>query len=424
MNELSRRAVMAAVAALPLATAGASAGEEPRKPRRTSKQRREPPPPANHVDVAVVGAGVFGAWTAWQLVRAGLKVRLFDAHGAGHARSSSGGESRVIRLGYGSDTIYSAMAAESLPYWQALSATASVPIFHRTGVLWWAPDTDGYSAQTLTWLQASGTAHETGDANWLQQRWPQMRFYNNERGILESGSGALIAGRAVQELVADAGLVVERVEMPAPMPVKGHANHHLPDGGTATHMVYACGPWLPRLFPQQLAGKIVATRQEVFHFGIPAGDPRFAAPQLPVWSDFNNGAMAYGLPDIEGQGFKLAFDDHGPAVDPDRIDRRITDAGLARARAYLAQRFPALATAPLIHSRVCQYENTASGDFLIDRLPGTERVWWVGGGSGHGFKHGPAVGKRVAAHILDPRLPVEPRFSFASKGTVMARTVF
>jgi sarcosine oxidase len=393
-------------------------------PRRRSKRRRDPAPLVPHVDVAVIGAGVFGAWTAWHLVKAGLKVRLFDAYGAGHARSSSGGESRVIRMAYGADAIYSAMAAESLPLWQALSDSASAPIFHNTGVLWWAPDTDAYSAQSLAWLASSNTPHESGDANWLQNRWQQIRFYNNERGILETSAGALIAGRGVQEVVADSGLTVERIVMPAPLPVKKSTKHHLPDGGTADHLVYAVGPWLAKLFPQQLAGRIVATRQEVLHFGAPAGDNRFAAPQLPVWADFNNGAIVYGIPDIEGQGFKLAFDTHGPVVDPDTHDRRVSEASVAAARKYLAVRFPALAEAPLIHSRVCQYENSSNGDFLIDRLPGTERVWLVGGGSGHGFKHGPAVGKRVAAHVMDAALAVEPRFSLATKGTVAGRTVF
>ncbi|MBA4748077.1 MAG: FAD-dependent oxidoreductase [Sphingopyxis sp.] len=392
--------------------------------RRKSKRRRDPAPLANHVDVAIVGAGVFGAWTAWHLVKAGLKVRLFDAYGAGHARSSSGGESRVIRMAYGADAIYSAMAAESLPYWQALSDSASAPIFHQTGVLWWAPGTDAYSAQSLAWLAGSNTPHESGDANWLQNRWQQIRFYNNERGIFETTAGALIAGRGVQEVVADSGLTVERIVMPAPLPEKSRATHHLPDGGTADHLVYAVGPWLAELFPQQLGGRIVATRQEVMHFGAAQGDNRFAAPQLPVWADFNNGAIVYGIPDIEGQGFKLAFDTHGPAIDPDTHDRRVSEAGVAAARKYLAVRFPALADAPLIHSRVCQYENSSNGDFLIDRLPGAERVWLVGGGSGHGFKHGPAVGKRVAAHVLDAALAVEPRFSLATKGTVAARTVF
>lgn len=393
-------------------------------PRRKSKRRRDPVPIVPHVDVAVIGAGVFGAWTAWHLVKAGLKVRLFDAYGAGHARSSSGGESRVIRMAYGADAIYSAMAAESLPLWQALSDSASTPIFHQTGVLWWAPETDTYSAQSLQWLASTNTPHESGDANWLQNRWQQIRFYNNERGILETTAGALIAGRGVQEVVGDAGLTIERIVMPAPMPVKKRATHHLPDGGTADTLVYAVGPWLAKLFPQQLTGRIVATRQEVLNFGAPQGDNRFAPPQLPVWADFNNGAIVYGIPDLEGQGFKLAFDTHGPVVDPDTQERRVSDATVAKARSYLAVRFPALAEAPLIHSRVCQYENSSNGDFLIDRLPGTERVWLVGGGSGHGFKHGPAVGKRVAAHVLDAKLAVEPRFSLATKGTVAARTVF
>ena len=420
MTQPTRRALLTGIAALPVASAAAAAEAT----RRRGKRRREPSAPAQHVDVAVIGAGVFGAWTAWHLVRAGLKVRLFDAYGAGHARSSSGGESRVIRMAYGADAIYSAMAAQSLPYWQALSDSASTPIFHRTGVLWWAPETDSYTAQSRDWLKTSGTPHEVGDANWLQQRWPQIRFYNNEVGILETGAGALIAGRGVQEVIADAGLTVERIVMPAPLPVKKRATHHLPGGGTADTLVYAVGPWLAELFPQQLGGKIVATRQEVLHFGAPQGDLRFTAPQLPVWADFNNGAIVYGIPDIEGQGFKLAFDDHGPRVDPDTHDRRISEATVTRARTYLAQRFPTLADAPLIHSRVCQYENSSNGDFLIDRLPGTGRVWLVGGGSGHGFKHGPAVGKRVAAHVMDAALAVEPRFSFATKGIVAARTVF
>ena len=419
MTQPTRRALLTGIAALPVASAAAAEAT-----RRRGKRRREPSAPAQHVDVAVIGAGVFGAWTAWHLVRAGLKVRLFDAYGAGHARSSSGGESRVIRMAYGADAIYSAMAAQSLPYWQALSDSASTPIFHRTGVLWWAPETDSYTAQSRDWLKTSGTPHEVGDANWLQQRWPQIRFYNNEVGILETGAGALIAGRGVQEVIADAGLTIERIVMPAPLPVKKRATHHLPGGGTADTLVYAVGPWLAELFPQQLGGKIVATRQEVLHFGAPQGDLRFTAPQLPVWADFNNGAIVYGIPDIEGQGFKLAFDDHGPRVDPDTHDRRISEATVTRARTYLAQRFPTLADAPLIHSRVCQYENSSNGDFLIDRLPGTGRVWLVGGGSGHGFKHGPAVGKRVAAHVMDAALAVEPRFSFATKGIVAARTVF
>jgi len=416
----SRRALLTGLAALPVAAAAAAAERKERKP----KKRKPAKPKVQHVDVAIVGAGVFGAWTAWHLLRAGKTVRLFDAYGAGHARASSGGESRVIRMGYGADTIYSEMARDSLKYWKDLSDSASAPIFHNTGVLWFAPQGDAYTAQSLAWLQANRVDHEQGDVRWLQDKYRQIQFYQGETGILETEAGALIAGRAVQEVIADAQIEVERVVMPAPLLSKRIKKHTLPDGGTADHLVYAAGPWLAELFPQQLGGKIVATRQEVYHFGASQGDTRFAPPELPVWADFNNGRIVYGIPDLEGAGFKIAIDVHGPVVDPDTLERQLTPAGIAEARTYLTRRFPGLAPAPLIGGRVCQYENSSNGDYLVDRFPGQERVWLVGGGSGHGFKNGPMVGKRVAAHILDPNLAVEPRFSFATKGSVAARTVF
>ncbi len=416
----SRRALLTGLAALPVAVTAAAAE---RKQRR-AKKRNPAKPKVQHVEVAIIGAGVFGAWTAWHLLRAGKTVRLFDAYGAGHARASSGGESRVIRMGYGADTLYSEMARESLAYWRALSDTASAPIFHNTGVLWFAPQGDAYTAQSLAWLQANRVGHDQGDVTWLQNRYRQIQFYQGETGIFETEGGALIAARGVQEVIADAQIAVERVVMPAPLFSKRIKRHSLPDGGTADHLVYAAGPWLAELFPQQLMNKIVATRQEVYHFGAPQGDTRFAPPELPVWADFNNGRIVYGIPDLEGAGFKIAIDVHGPVIDPDTMERTLTPAGIAEARAYIARRFPGLAAAPLIGGRVCQYENSSNGDYLIDRFPGQEHVWLVGGGSGHGFKNGPAVGKRVAAHILDAKLAVEPRFSFATKGTVAARTVF
>lgn len=416
-NAPSRRALLTGLVALPVAATAAAA-------ERKSKKRKPAKPKIPHVDVAIIGAGVFGAWTAWHLLRAGKSVRLFDAYGAGHVRASSGGESRVIRMGYGADTIYSEMARESLPYWKALSDSASAPIFHNTGVLWFGPSGDAYTAQSLAWLQANRVGHEHGDVRWLQEKYRQIQFFQGETGILETETGALIAGRGVQEVIADAQIAVERVVMPAPLLSKRIKRHSLPDGGTADHLVYAAGPWLAELFPQQLMNKIVATRQEVYHFGAPQGDTRFAPPELPVWADNSNNGIFYGIPDLEGAGFKIAIDRHGPAIDPDTMERSLTPAGIAEARAYIARRFPALASAPLIGGRVCQYENSSNGDYLIDRFPGQERVWLVGGGSGHGFKNGPAVGKRVTAHILDPKLAVEPRFSFATKGTVAARTVF
>jgi glycine/D-amino acid oxidase-like deaminating enzyme len=127
---------------------------------------------------------------------------------------------------------------------------------------------------------------------------------------------------------------------------------------------------------------------------------------------------------MEGRGFKIAIDRHGPPCDPDSMNRMASAEGLREVRDYLARRVPALKDAPVLETRVCQYENTSNGDFLIDRYPGLDNVWLVGGGSGHGFKHGPALGEYVTARVNGDDGPIEPRFSLAAKERVQKRAVF
>ncbi|MGH9882926.1 MAG: FAD-dependent oxidoreductase, partial [Pyrinomonadaceae bacterium] len=189
----------------------------------------------------------------------------------------------------------------------------------------------------------------------------------------------------------------------------------------AKEFVFACGPWLPKLFPALLAELIHVTRQEVFFFGVPAGDDRFEREQIPAWIDFND--LVYGIPNLDNRGFKIAIDAHGAQFDPDTDDRVPSPEGLTAVRAYLAKRMPALHDAPVTESRVCQYENTSNGDFLIDRHPALENVWLVGGGSGHGFKHGPAVGEHVAA-LISGDAKVQLRFALATKEKVQRRKVY
>ena len=385
--------------------------------------RAQPGSDRGPFDVAVVGAGVFGAWSAWMLAKAGYRVALIDQYGPANARASSAGESRVTRMSYGADAIYSEMAARSLLHWQALSARCALPVLHNTGVLWFSPPGDEYMRQSIAWLDTNGHPYWRGDTQALRQRFPQMRFADGEEGFVELETGALIAGRAVQTVVKESGapLVIARAGPPRK---QRDGSYLVAEGVAARHVVYACGPWLGKLFPDVLGGRIVPTRQEIMHFGSAPGDARFAPPAMPVWADNNAGDIAYGLPDLENQGFKIAFDRHGPEVDPDSQDRRLTPAMVDQAREYLSRRFPDLADAPLIHGRVCQYENSSNGDFLIDRLPGHDNVWLVGGGSGHGFKHGPAVGELVSRHIAEAGLAVEPRFSLETKGTSAARSVY
>ncbi len=365
-------------------------------------------------DVVVVGAGVFGAWTAYHLARSGARVLLLDQHGPANARASSSGETRIIRMSYGADEIYTRSAVRSLKLWERFFTETGQQLFHRTGVLATFPASDPHLSRTRDTLVRVRCRFEWLDHAAIEKRFPQMAFDRDTAGIYEPKSGVLMARRSVQAVVDAAVRAGAHYEQRYVAPPDGR-------GKLAGVLVYACGPWLPKLFPKILAGRIRPTRQQVFFFGTPPGDGRFAPPQTPVWIAFGEGA--YSIPALDGRGFKLAVDKHGPPFDPETGKREITSEKLAEVRAILCKRFPALANAPLVESRVCQYENTSTGDFLIDRHPEFGNVWLVGGGSGHGFKHGPFVGEYVAAQIAGRGEP-EPRFSLATKKTRRNRTVY
>jgi sarcosine oxidase len=365
----------------------------------------------NSFDAVVIGAGGFGAWTALHLRRSGRTVALVDTYGAGNSRSSSGGESRILRMGYGADEIYTRWAMRSRELWTALFDQAGRPeLFQNTGVLWTPPPGDPRAAAMEAAFKNCGVAFQRLTASELEHSFLQFRFREERIGLYEAPAGVLLARRAVQAVVAQA--VREGVEY--------SENAEFARDRSNT-IVYACGPWLPKIFPEVLGGRIRVTRQEVFFFGTPAGDRSFAPPHMPAWTDITDEHGAYTIPDLENRGFKLAFDRHGPEFDPDSGDR--VAHGWADARAFLAERFPALAAAPLVESRVCQYENTSTGDFLIDRHPEFDNIWMVGGGSGHGFKHSPAVGEHACA-LIDGRVAVEPRFSLQTKACAHQRSVF
>jgi len=377
-------------------------------------------------DVAVVGAGVFGAWTAWHLAKRGKKVALIDAYGPANGRASSGGESRIIRMGYGADELYTQWSQNSLVQWKKFFAGSQLPLFHETGVLWLGGNDDSQLRRTATVLRRCNVPFEELDRAALEKQYPQVLFEDVETGILETNSGVLMARRAVAAVVEGAvKLGVEYRSAQILKPAGSGRQEAVVIGQgeriMAGEFVFACGAWLGKVFPEVLGSRIFPSRQEVFFFGLPAGDTRFAPPALPTWLFQED--LFYGMPDIESRGLKIAYDGHGERIDPDMESRIVSPVMRERVRAYVALRFPALKDAPIVETRVCQYENTSSGDFLIDRHPGMENVWFAGGGSGHGFKHGPAVGEYVTGRLLDRSQP-ELRFSLATKDTVQRRAVY
>jgi len=375
-------------------------------------------------DVVVIGAGVFGAWTAYCLARSGTKVLLADAYGAANSRASSSGESRIIRMGYGADEIYTRWSKRALELWREFDAQTGARIFDRTGVLWMARDAERVASDTLATLTKVGVPHKKLSPAEIEKRFPQIACDDIDFAIYEPESGVLMARRAVQKVVEEfqkAGGTYQIAEMEAPTGSGRVDTLATWSGETlrADNYVFACGPWLPTIFPELLGQRIFPTRQEVYFFGAPPGDKSYAVGNFPTWLDV--GMEIYGMPDLENRGVKIASDRHGSPVDPNRVER-IAGETLSLVRDYLHRRFPALRNAPVIESRVCQYENTSNGDFLIDRHPNFENVWLVGGGSGHGFKHGPAMGEYVAKLVLEDG-DTEPRFSLATKQTVQKRAV-
>jgi sarcosine oxidase len=361
--------------------------------------------------VVVVGAGAFGGWTALYLRRRGARVTLLDAWGPGNARASSGGETRVIRATYGPRAIYTQMAVRALALWKEHEQRWRRQLYHGIGVLWLVEGDDHYEKAALPLLRDAGVACEELTGAEVARRYPQINCERVRWAIVETEGGYLTARRAcaavVEGFLAEGG---EYCQLAVRAPVEPGAGELaavvLSDGNTlkADRFVFACGPWLGSLFPDAIGDCVRVTRQEVFFFGTPPGDARFTEAALPVWADHGTRFM-YGIPGNEWRGFKIADDTRGPAFDPTSGERLPSEEGLRTARDYLAFRFPGMKGAPLLEARVCQYENSPDEHLIIDRHPEAGNAWLVGAGSGHGFKHGPAVGELVARLVLSGEAP-------------------
>ncbi len=360
-------------------------------------------------DFAVIGAGVFGAWLARALHLRGLRVVLIDQHGPASNRASSGGETRIIRMGYGAKEIYTRWSWQALQLYKEFYGATDPTLLQTSGLLWMCHPDDQPARDTVATLSRCAIPHSVLDRADMERQFPQIRLGSRSWGIWEPDAAALLARRGVQTVV--------RETMRQSLEFRLEAFDE--STADATTYIYACGPWLPKLFPELLGPKIRPTRQEVLYFGIAAGDPLFRPPAMPCWVD--SAAGMYGLPDIENRGFKLAIDTHGPAVDPDTQSRLVPPETVEKARKYLAERFPALSDAPVVQAEVCQYENTANGDYLIDRHPDRDNVWLLGGGSGHGYKHGPVIGEYVAEALVNGA-PIDSMFSLAAKADYATAT--
>jgi glycine/D-amino acid oxidase-like deaminating enzyme len=366
--------------------------------------------------VAVVGAGAFGGWTALHLQRAGAEVTLVDAWGPGNARASSGGETRVIRAIYGSTREHVEMAATALAMWRDWDRERGTQFFHQTGVLWMTGPDDSYVRQSLPALRGLGLACDELDPGTAARRWPQIDFEGIARIHFEPAGGYLLARLACDAVAREVVRLGGTYRQAAVATVRQDGQRpevRLGDGSRldADRYVFACGPWLGGLFPDVIGARVQPTRQEVIYFGTPAGDEGFIEPHLPVWIEMSD-RFVYGIPGNVHRGFKVADDTRGPPFDPTSGNRTPSPELERAARRFLGRRFPVLEHAPVLGAEVCQYESSPDGRFIVDRHPAMPDVWMAGGGSGHGYKMGPALGEGLARQVREDAAP-HPFFSLA-----------
>ena len=367
--------------------------------------------------IAVIGAGAFGGWTAHHLLKKGYNVTLLDVFGPGNSRASSGGDSRVIRGIYGEDKIYVDLVARSFKLWKRYQKQWQQSLYFPTGALWFFQVDDTYAQKSLPIVNQAGLKSEQISKKEVEKKFPQINITDLKSFYFEHEAGYLPARHCCQVVLENFVKKGGEYKQLAVKPGKIFNNKLteliLSDGSklNADSYVFACGPWLSKIFPNALKDIITPTRQEVFFFGTPYGDSSLFESNMPVWVDFGK-KIWYGIPGADWRGFKVADDTRGDEFDPTSGDRTASESGLESARNYLAKRFPSMKDAPLLESRVCQYENSPDGNYIIDKHPEAENTWVIGGGSGHGFKLGPALGEFVADRVIGNK-EIDPFFALS-----------
>lgn len=417
-----------------------------------------PPLPAAHASRAgraratasavIVGAGAWGTWIAHHLRAEGVAVTLVDQYGPGNSRSTSGDETRGIRSSYGDRTTgeqWTQWARLSIERWKAFDAEFAkrfrTRFFLTTGDVIFRDAEEGFTTRTREIWDRLKVPYEALTVDEARRRWPMIERPNAKVILHEPDAGVARARASVQALagiVQDAGVryVTARAH---PGPVEGGRMRHvrLDDGTllTADAYVFACGPWLRKVFPQLLGNRMRTPLGHVCYFGTPEGDPRFTHPMMPSWNV--PGVTGWASLPVDSRGFRVRGgfapppppprdddDDAAPPPPPPPPDPRQQDPDLSLrwsnqdridgSRRVLAQVFPALKDAPLLETRACHYESSSNRNFIVDRLPGAENAWVTGVGQAEGFKFAPVAGEYAAWRILgdagDPALAEAFRF--------------
>lgn len=411
-------------------------------------------------DIAVIGSGIWGSFTAYHLRQMGAKVTLVDAYGPGNARSTSGDESRGVRSSYGDrpgslGELWMLWARESMKRWTAFDdewgRELRLNLFHVTGDLIFRDEWDNFQLRCKLWWDKHQIPYHIVQPEDVRKSYPVYSIDDITAILYEPDAGVVRARRAVQAVAAAFEKLGGRIVIGRASPSKivgGRLEEIALDTGAtlrAETFVYAVGPWLGKTFPELFAKKMRLPIGYVCYFATPIGDERFTFPNLP---SFNfPGVTGWPALPVDNRGFRVRGSERAPTPpqtvasatenarngnssavdvgsnaanagagarqsgqaqqdvppqqqDPDTSDRWANQERIDGSRRFVAHRFPLLKDAPIAQTHACHYEITSNGNFIIDHHPQWSNVWIAAGGNAEGFKFGPKIGDYVAQRVM------------------------
>jgi len=359
--------------------------------------------------IAVIGSGIWGACTAYSLRKSGVEVDLYDMWGPGNARSGSGGSSRIIRLTYGKDNIYSELTNASFSFWEKLSKKNNEKLYIENGMLWLVTQNDSsYVEKSIPIIKSLGHQIENLPISIAKKTYPIINFNGVKKVYLEKKAGILLASRCCKKVVKEfqkigGSLIIGEVNIKENKLTEGNGVLINNKKITADQYIIACGPWNNKVLPKFFKNITYTSRQEVYFFSVPNRNAEnYGIENMPCWMDLNEKTPTYyGMPFHLNKGFKIAYDERSTSFDPDTSDRIPMSKLIERTKKYIYNRFPGLKGLPITESKVCQYENSIDGNFIIGRHTKSKNVLILGGSSGHGFKMGPGIGELVKDVLLN-----------------------
>ncbi|MEO7963925.1 MAG: FAD-dependent oxidoreductase [Gemmatimonadaceae bacterium] len=369
-------------------------------------------------DIAVIGAGALGGWTAYNLRKSGAKVLLIDAWGPGNSRSTSGDETRGVRTSYGDrphGEQWMRWATQTIKKWKEWDDTVAreqdTRLFFTSGDLILRPAWEPYATTTLELFRKVGVRHAVLPMEEVRYRWPQIDVSAHTVALHEPDAGVVRARRACESVASEFRRLGGDTTIARATPTFRENGKleglQLDDGRRvqAGTYVFACGPWLGKVFPEVMGKRLKTPMGSVYYMGMPMGNHSFEWPNIPSWGT----PATTGWPSlpIDNRGFRVRIGGLS-ATDPDLSQRTLDPASEERLRKFLDENFPLLKDAPIMQTHSCHYELTPSRNFIITPHPDMSNVWIVGGGNAEAFKFGPMIGdysaKRILGHDDQPEL--------------------